>query len=382
MLTTLGWLYGKIANLRNALYDKGLLASHSLGARTISIGNITVGGTGKTPLVAHVAEVLAERGEKVAILSRGYGRENARQRVLVSDGETVLVDAKTGGDEPVELAMKLLGKAIVIADADRVSAAKWAKENYGITAFVLDDGFQHRKAKRDLDIVCIDATNPFGNGKVLPAGILRESLQNLGRANAVILTRANLAGTVEETALEIRKYTESPIFLAESNISGVTELEKFHAETQRPQRRSHESEAAVKWESVRAVGNPDNPDNEVRLLAFCALGNPNGFFNQLSEKFDEDSMDEFDLGAIKKFPDHRRYSEEDIFALEKQAKKCNIDALLTTAKDAVKLKGLTFTLPCFVVEIETRIKDESVFIDLVTASSSQAVPSYRPSKTL
>src|SRR5687767_15516298 len=126
MLKLLGKIYSLGADVRNAFYDRGILKTYSLGARTISIGNITTGGTGKTPLVAYVAEILADAGEKVCILTRGYGRESSG-RVLVSDGNEVLVDASEGGDEPVELARKLIGKAVVVADADRVSAAKWAK---------------------------------------------------------------------------------------------------------------------------------------------------------------------------------------------------------------------------------------------------------------
>jgi len=185
MLRLLGKIYVAIGGLRNSLYDRGILKSHSLGARTISIGNITAGGTGKTPLVAYVAELLADAGEKVCILTRGYGRKNERDRVVVSDGTNVLVDAATGGDEPVELAQRLLGKSVVIADADRVAAARWAKKQFGITAFVLDDAFQHRRARRDLDIVCVDATNPRG-------GLLRESFANLVRADVIIITRADL----------------------------------------------------------------------------------------------------------------------------------------------------------------------------------------------
>ena len=114
MLKSLGWLYGRIVDLRNFFYTKGFFKSFPLGARTISIGNITTGGTGKTPLVAYVAEILAASGEKVCILTRGYGRERPRWHVVVSDGKRVLVDHKTGGDEPVELAQKLLGKASVV----------------------------------------------------------------------------------------------------------------------------------------------------------------------------------------------------------------------------------------------------------------------------
>src|SRR4051812_24699155 len=127
MLDVLGYIYQEIVKARNTLYDRRVFEVHDLGARTISVGNITAGGTGKTPLVAYIAELLADRGEKVCILTRGYGRKNARARVLVSDGETVLEhDAGKTGDEPLELASRLKGKAIVIADADRVAAAEWA----------------------------------------------------------------------------------------------------------------------------------------------------------------------------------------------------------------------------------------------------------------
>src|SRR6185503_7633483 len=175
-LSPLGWIYGFVADARNSLYDRQIFRSEALGALTVSIGNLTVGGTGKTPLVAYVARLLSDNGESVCVLTRGYGRKNAAEQVLVSDGRRVLCDALTGGDEPVELAYKLLGKAAVIANRDRIAAARWAIENLGAKAFVLDDAFQHRKAKRDVDIVCIDSTNPFGNGESLPAGILREHI--------------------------------------------------------------------------------------------------------------------------------------------------------------------------------------------------------------
>jgi len=227
------WLYGKITDIRNTLYGRGVFKSQSLGAPAVSIGNITVGGTGKTPLVAFVARVLAEQGAKVCILTRGYGRENPADRVLVSDGEKIFADARAAGDEPFELAKKLPGKAIVVADANRVEAAKWVIENFGATVFVLDDAFQHRRAKRDLDIVLLDATNPFGNSKTLPFGILREPLENLARADLIIITRANLAENIAGLKLEITKFNKNcPIFTAENKISKLVELKDFRSEQQ------------------------------------------------------------------------------------------------------------------------------------------------------
>lgn len=340
LLSPFGWLYGRAANVRNTLYDRGTFASHSLGARTISIGNITVGGTGKTPLVALVGEMLAANGEKVCILTRGYGRENPKDRVLVSDGQNVLVDARSGGDEPVELAHKLGGKAVIVSDADRISAARWALEKFGVTAFVLDDGFQHRRAKRDLDIVCIDATDPFGGGEVLPAGRLREPLENLRRADVVVITRANFAEDIENLKFQISNLNPAAsIYRSENRIARLQKLEEFHAKTPGSQKNA----------------------KELRVLAFCALGNPNNFFEQLTRE-------NFDLAGTEAFPDHYFYAQRDIFGLEKKAREWKIDSFTTTAKDAVKLKGLKFEIPCYVVEIEPVISEPGRFRSLIIAS--------------
>ncbi len=353
MLTPIGWLYGKIADVRNSLYDRGTFPSHDLGARTISIGNITTGGTGKTPLVARVAEILAGEGEKVCILTRGYGREDPRTRVLVSDGKSVIVGARTGGDEPVELAQKLIGKAVVVADADRVAAAAWAIEKYGVTAFILDDGFQHRRARRDLDIVCIDATDPFGNELVLPAGRLREPLHNLARADAIVITRSNLVDDTDAIAASVRRWNvEAPLFASRNELRGITIL--------------NGGRTAVEWSSLRASGSADDG---VRILAFCGLGNPEAFFTELRRALQQAGMHgEFDLAELKEFPDHHRYSQSDITTLEQHARDTNVHALLTTAKDAVKLESLNFSIPCFVVANNVVIEDADAFRRLITSS--------------
>jgi len=337
----LSWIYGKITNLRNSLYERGVFQSHRLGAAAISIGNITVGGTGKTPLVAFVAEILAEQGERVCILTRGYGRENPGERVLVSDSEKILADVKKAGDEPFELARKLPGKAIIVADANRVAAAKWAKEEFKITAFVLDDGFQHRRAERDLDIVLLDATNPFGNSKTLPSGILREPLANLQRAGLIVITRANLVNPkqISDLKLQITNLNpDCPIFTAENKISNLVELKDF-LETPNPKSQ---------------IPNP-------KSLAFCALGNPDNFFEQLK-------LENFDLTATRKFPDHHRYAQADIEKLEAEAKQNGAESLLTTAKDAVKLSNLRFELPCYVVENRLVFDDEKKLREIIRAA--------------
>jgi len=338
LLSPAGWLYGKIADIRNAMYDRGVLRSYDLGAKTISIGNITFGGTGKTPLVARVAEILADAGESVCILTRGYGRESSG-RVLVSDWERVLVDARTGGDEPVELARKLIGKAIVVADADRIAAAMWARDKFGITAFVLDDGFQHRRARRDLDIVCIDATDPFGKGRVLPAGTLREPLDNLARAHAIVLTRCELVDNVRDVTETLETLNaEVEIFRSRSVVSGTTGLAQFFA---------HKSGELQLSQSVS-------------VFAFCALGNPDAFFRSIERAG-------YDIKSTETFRDHHYYTQTDIQKLERRAREQKIATLVTTAKDAVKLAGLELSLPCYVFEMQIEIDDAEAFRELITS---------------
>lgn len=339
--------YGAIIEWRNTLYDKGVLKSFSLGVSTVSIGNITVGGTGKTPLVARAAELLFENGEKICILSRGYGRADSKKRVLVSDGEKILADARQSGDEPFELAQKLLGKAIVVADANRVSAGSWAREKFGITAFILDDAFQHRRARRDLDIVTIDATNPFGSGKLLPTGILREPLKNLRRADVIVITRANLCAEKQVAALRYgisKRNSQVPVFVSKNKIVEITKLEEFTGKA--PDSRATKDKA-------RMLGE--------KALAFCALGNPENFFEQLRSE-------NFDLTATRKFPDHHFYTQRDIEKVEKLALRRGAEILLTTAKDAVKLKGLRFNAPCFVIETKIIFDDENNFRKLLLKS--------------
>ena len=148
LLLPFSWLYGAGIRARDSLYQNNFFKSTDLGARTISVGNITVGGTGKTPLVALIGEILIAEGEKVCILMWGYGRDNPQERVVVADGERILGDAREAGDEPFELAGQLAGKAVIIADAKRAEAGEWAREKFGITTFILDDGFQHRDGFR------------------------------------------------------------------------------------------------------------------------------------------------------------------------------------------------------------------------------------------
>jgi tetraacyldisaccharide 4'-kinase len=326
VLSILGKIYGGVMNARNRLYDQGVFDSFDLAARTISVGNITTGGTGKTPLVAYIARYLIGKGETVCILTRGYGRRDPKKRVLVSDGNSILAVPEDAGDEPVELAKKLNGKAVIIADADRVSAGEWAKREFGVTRFVLDDGFQHRRVKRDLDIVCIDATNPFAAGAVLPAGSLREPLANLARADVIVITRSDLVDNISNLRSEISKLAPEAKIFAAQNRSQIVNL---------------------KTGSEVSVG-------EKAVVAFCGLGNPEGFFKQIA-------LDGIDVLSKRSFRDHYQYGQSDIDDLEEEARRVGADRFLTTAKDAVKLSSLKFQIPVLVMEINVEVDDAAAF---------------------
>ena len=184
--------YHACAGFRNSLYAKGLLKSFRLPAKVISIGNLTMGGTGKTPMVAYAAGILAGDGHRVAVLSRGYKGTLSRPVEIVSNGTgKILVEEKIAGDEPVVLARNLPGIPVLVSPNRRMAGAL-AISSFGAEILILDDGFQHLQLKRDLDMVLIDVTRPFGDHCVPPFGILREPVTGIGRADAIVLTRTNL----------------------------------------------------------------------------------------------------------------------------------------------------------------------------------------------
>ena len=332
VLSPISGLYGAVATARNRLYERGLLKSYPLGAHTVSIGNITAGGTGKTPLVAYTASLLADAGRKVCVLTRGYGRADESKRVVVSDGEAIFVGARVGGDEPVELAARLIGQAAVVADADRVAAAEFALREFGVTAFVLDDAFQHRRARRDVDVVCVDATDPFGRRAMLPSGRLREPIENLSRADAIVITRVSQTGDIEELRSEITALAPAvPIFLASSRIM------RF----------------------VLPDGTTRQKPSE-KVFAFCGIANPQSFFRDLEN--------EVSIASTHAFGDHHKYRQSDIARIEKAAAAAGAQILATTQKDAVKLRELDFEMEIIAAEAEVALDRPDDYRRLVTAS--------------
>ena len=347
ILAPLGVLYSAITRARLALYRRGALAVHKVNSPVISVGNITTGGTGKTPLVEWIARAAAREGRRPCVLTRGYGREDAGRRVLVSDGERVLADASEGGDEPRLLAESLRGIAAVLSDADRVAAARWAEEHLKSDLFILDDGFQHLRLARDLDIVAIDATNPWGGGRLLPAGRLREPLKGLGRADLLIITRTEQVADADTLGKRAARLSGGrPVIFSRTRTRAVRPL----------------GEAATRGDSPEAPAQPSPlvPDtlSSQPAAAFCAIGNPAAFFAHLRS-------DGLTLNHTRSFPDHHIYTQADVDELAAEAARRGARALVTTAKDAVKLRSLGFGLPCYVLEIELEFDDEERLTDML-----------------
>jgi tetraacyldisaccharide 4'-kinase len=322
LLPPLSALYGAVTRTRLSLYQRGTFHTTKLDRPVISVGNITAGGTGKTPLVEWISKTIAAQGKNVCILTRGYGREHPQRQVVVSDGQAILATPAEAGDEPYLLATKLLASAAVISNIDRISAGRYAIENLGTDCFVLDDGFQHLRLARNLNIVTIDATNPWGGEQLLPHGRLREPITGLSRADCVVLTRCDQAGNIDELTNQIRDLIRGrPIF-----------------------------PSTMKAAYAQIVTGP--------IGAFCAVGNPQSFFAQARSSG-------YELVLEKAFRDHHSYSQQDVNNLIRAAREAGAQSLITTAKDAVKLRSLSFSLPWCVLEIEISLENEDAFRQMI-----------------
>jgi tetraacyldisaccharide 4'-kinase len=341
-LTPLGSLYGVAMKVRRVLYSAGRFRVHNLGVPVISVGNLTTGGTGKTPLVEWIAGELAQTGRRVCILTRGYGRRSAGTRVIVSDGNEIISDAAQAGDEALLLAERLKGQAAVISDADRVSAARWAVETFHSNVFVLDDGFQHLRVARNLNILTIDATNPWGNGKLLPAGILREPRAELARADCIVITRANDPNSTEELRRQIAEQSKDcPVFCSRMRLSGLRPVEPG-----------------------RPLIAPEKIASS-RIAAFCGVGNPESFFALLRRGG-------YQVVHTQSFRDHHRYTQTDIERVVRESVSHGAEILLTTAKDEVKLRSLKFHLPSYSADIAIEIENQEKLRKLIAAATLTA----------
>ncbi|MBI5016717.1 MAG: tetraacyldisaccharide 4'-kinase [Deltaproteobacteria bacterium] len=332
-LTAAGWLYGRVGGLRRWAYRRGVLQAFRAPVPVISVGNVTAGGTGKTPCVEAVCRILLEAGLKPAVLSRGYGGRIPGPWAAVSDGETVLLPPEQAGDEPVLLARRLPGVAVLVG-RDRRTTAREAVARYGAEVLVLDDGFQHLRLARDLDIVAVDVTNPWGNGHCLPRGLLRERPAALADAGLVLLTRTGRvdARRIDAVSGAVRRWNRrSPMLPSTHTPASLVDL----------------------------AGGPPRPVTDLagwKVLAFAGIANPAAFFQDL------EALGARVVEAIP-FPDHHPYTAADVQKLTEWAGLVHAQAAVTTEKDGVRLVPfLPQPLPILALGIELRVREgEEVF---------------------
>lgn len=296
--------------LRNMLYDIGLLPSKTVDCPVVSIGNITSGGTGKTPCAIYVVGKLRELGFKPAIVTRGYGHSDG----VAAPGN--VHGADSGASDEVMLMARALPETPIVVDKDRVRGARAAIERHDADIIVLDDGFQHRRLKRDIDIVLVDALNPFGYDAILPRGLLREDPANLKRASLIVLSHTDQVGYIEITGIKSRM---------KSILGGVNPVLSIHQPI-----------------SLEGVSTSDSFDLEMvngqKALAYCALGNPESFRETLER-----------LNALvlsfRPYPDHHRFTKEDIDKVQSAAERLHCTFIVVTEKDAVKLRRMEGVAP-------------------------------------
>lgn len=323
LLIPLAVCYGVVTRVRNLLYDSGIFTVYKAAVPVIAVGNITAGGTGKTPFVDFLIGELRSRGLRPAVVSRGYGGRFRGKVGIVADAKGLHMSAVEAGDEPVLLARRHPSCPVVIAPR-RVDAVKELERRQDADIIVMDDGFQHRSLGRDVDIVLLDAERPFGNGWTLPAGNLREFKSGLKRADLLIRTKCRETGG---RALPGLDSFSSHYRLAGTAVAldGTT----------------------VDLESLAGR----------RLLAFSGIANPDRFFSDLENA----GLQVYNSLSLA---DHVDYRDP---AVADRLKDCSggVEALITTEKDAVKLADDMFELPCYYVPISVVVEDSENMIAAV-----------------
>jgi tetraacyldisaccharide 4'-kinase len=334
LLSFFSMLYGFACLVRLSLYRLRLIQQKRLNAKVISVGNITVGGTGKTPLVIYLGDALKTKGRKVAVLSRGYKR---KYKAMFDLNENTFAKAswEEVGDEPYLLSKRLIDIPIIVTK-HRTISGPYAVEKYGTEILILDDGFQHLKLKRDLDILVIDSTNPFGNGKLLPAGILREPLSALKRADVFVLTKTDQIPDIEKLKeLLGRNSSKTPVV---ETVYRVRSIERLS------------DSSAVDLKEV---------ENK-KALAFSGIGNPESFGNSLKQQ-------KIDILKHRIFPDHFIYRPKDILSLAEEAGNLGADFMITTEKDSVRIPKINpKRIPVYVLMIDLEVTSgEETFLRII-----------------
>ncbi|MBN2030564.1 tetraacyldisaccharide 4'-kinase [bacterium] len=312
-----GWI------LRNQLYRWGILSSIRLDTKVIGVGNVTVGGTGKTPCVERMSHLLRERGCRIVVLSRGFRRKR-RGSVVVSDGEKINVNYRQAGDEPMLLAKSLSGIPVIVGK-NRAKTGRLAVKNWKIDVLLLDDAFQNKQLKKDLDLVVMDSTNLWGNGRLLPAGPLREPLKGLKRADAILLSRVNEQRVSEKDARRIQELSGAKIFSAihkPVHFVSIQDKKKYELDTLRNK----------KGIAFAGIGNPDSFQKTLRSVGMVLID-------------------------FLVFRDHHGYQPADLKKIIQRAESQKAEVLVTTEKDHVRLPPYwNPPIPAYVLKIAFEIQ--------------------------
>ena len=332
-------MYLKVIELRSVAYLQGWLRTRRLDRPVLCVGNLTVGGTGKTPVVIKVAKTLLAAGHCPCILTRGYGRRGGRAPVALDPGADLIFEPRTVGDEPAALARALPGVPIVVS-ADRFRGGIIG-EQFHPTVYLLDDGFQHLALYRDLDVILIDVTRPWSEYALLPAGRAREPFSAIRRAHWVILTRTE-PGDPSPIEAKVRAvHSGARIFHCSTKLTGVAEAQT-------------------------GLNQPIECLHGKKAVAFCAIGNPAGFFADLRRWG-------FDVACERSFRDHHAYTQSDLASLADAAKGTGAQAMITTEKDVMNLpRGWDLPLPVYACCIQAEIEEKMEFEQALAADLERA----------
>lgn len=330
-LRLLSVFYGWGQRLRAGCYRLGIFPTRKLKCRVISVGNLIMGGTGKTPMTLWIAEVLRGHGCKPAILSRGYGGLSSAGVHVVSDGQRTVLSPEVAGDEPYMMAERL-NNVPVLTSRDRYEAGRYAIDRFGVDTLILDDGFQHLPLHRDLNILLCDQREPFGNGRVFPAGDLREPLRAAERADVICVTRCSGQGRLSSADLKV--------FMgpAAKKRHGRRASGKCVIRT-RPR-----LDSIIRRDNGEVL--PPEFIRKHKVAAFCGIARPDSFREFLKEA---------NIVLFRAFPDHHSFSLNDLRAIEEDAKKNGAEFILVTEKDAVKMLKFSFAMPMLIVRITLEI---------------------------
>ncbi len=330
-LKALSWIFGALVQLRLLLYKHRIIRASTLGCQVISVGNMTVGGTGKTPIVETFARSMLQKGRKVAILSRGYKsrktpflekilKKKERLPRVVSDGSRLLLNSDFAGDEPYMLASNL-PNVVVLVDKDRVKSGKYAIRKFGCDTLVLDDGFQYLRLQQRLDIVLIDYTNPFGYNRVLPRGLLREPIRNLKRAGFIFITKCPPSGAQElkTTLRELNPHAE---------ISECRHISKYLQDLYTRERSDLHSLKGKNVAAISGIAVPESFENGLRNVGAQIVHHA-------------------------QYSDHYRYTQQDIIETINRSVEAGAELIVTTEKDAVRFPRINrCDLPMMFLRVE------------------------------